>query len=135
MYYKYIHTARNKRSAAQQSATRDARVHTNPHVYIVAMWISLDFHEVSFAFPLSSVRADATSPSVVEGTGDHVASEPEVLGKVVDRKVSMRKWLNYSFAPRAELTIPLPWYAYSSSVLGWPGSSVSPSVSGLFDCL
>ena len=35
----YIHTARNNRSAAQQNAARDARVHTNPHVYIVAMWV------------------------------------------------------------------------------------------------
>ena len=38
----YMHAARNKRSAAEQNAARDARVHTNPHVYIVAMWISLD---------------------------------------------------------------------------------------------
>ena len=52
-----------------------------------AMWISLDSQEVSFASPHSSVRADATSPRVVEGTGDHVASKPEVFGKVVDRKV------------------------------------------------
>ena len=45
-----------------------------------------------------------------------MASNPEVLGKVVDRKVSMRKWWNYNFALRAELTIPIQGQAASRSV-------------------
>ena len=61
-----MHTARNKRSAAQQNAARYARVHTNPHVYIVALWISLDFPRVvawSSAVPHSLGRSVVTMTS------------------------------------------------------------------------